>query len=66
MPTGVARPYARAEEGHRPLALSQNAGAERERQRAALLDWENQLMFGLSVGKPWDERSPIRKSTRAC
>lgn len=53
---------ARAEEGYRLLALSQNVGAERERQRAALLDWENQLMFGLSVGKPWDELPPIRES----
>lgn len=53
---------ARAEEGYRLLALSQNVGAEKERQRAALLDWENQLMFGLSVGQQWRELPRLGKS----
>ncbi|VGO10051.1 Putative Heme-regulated two-component response regulator [plant metagenome] len=52
----------RAEEGYRLLALSQNIGAEKERQRAALLDWENQLMFGLSADLPWQQLPRIRKS----
>jgi diguanylate cyclase len=40
---------ARAEESYRLFAMSQDIGAEKERQRAALLDWENQLMYALSM-----------------
>ena len=40
----------RAEEAYRLFSVSQNLGAEKERQRAALLDWENQLMFNIAVG----------------
>lgn len=40
----------RAEEAYRLFAVAQNIGSEKERQRAALLDWENQLMFDLAVG----------------
>lgn len=40
---------ARAEESYRMFAMAQDIGAEKERQRAALLDWENQLMFELST-----------------
>lgn len=40
----------RAEEAYRLFSVSQNIGVEKERQRAALLDWENQLMFDLAVG----------------
>jgi diguanylate cyclase len=40
----------RAEEAYRLFSVSQNIGAEKERQRAALLDWENQLMFDLATG----------------
>ncbi|MCF7200683.1 GGDEF domain-containing protein [Pseudomonas oligotrophica] len=40
----------RAEEAYRLFSVSQNVGVEKERQRAALLDWENQLMFDLAVG----------------
>jgi diguanylate cyclase len=40
----------RAAEAYRLFAVSQNVGAERERQRAALLAWENQLMFEQAVG----------------
>ncbi|OZI74423.1 diguanylate cyclase [Bordetella genomosp. 12] len=53
---------ARAEEGYRLLSLSQNVGTEKERQRAALLDWENQLLFGLSVGDSADKLRRLRKS----
>src|SRR5690606_17421291 len=31
--------------------VSQNLGTEKERQRAALLDWENQLMYALATGR---------------
>ncbi len=42
----------RAEEAYRLFSVAQNIGSEKERQRAALLDWENQLMFDLAVGLP--------------
>lgn len=41
---------ARAKESYRLFAVSQNVSTERERRRAALLDWENQLMFDHAVG----------------
>jgi len=41
---------ARSEEAYRLFSVAQNVGAEKERQRAALLDWENQLMFDLAMG----------------
>ena len=41
----------RAEEAYRLFSVVQNVAAERERQRAALLDWENQLMFELAMGQ---------------
>jgi len=40
---------ARAEESYRLFAMAQDIGAEKERQRAALYDWENQLMFDISM-----------------
>lgn len=40
----------RAEEAYRLFSVAQNIGTEKERQRAALLDWENKLMFDLAVG----------------
>ncbi|MBB3103269.1 GGDEF domain-containing protein [Azomonas macrocytogenes] len=40
----------RAEEAYRLFSISHNIRVEKERQRAALLDWENQLMFDLATG----------------
>ncbi|MFC2973362.1 diguanylate cyclase [Azotobacter bryophylli] len=40
--------HSRQEEGYRLFSVMQNIGNERERQRAALLDWENQVMFALA------------------
>lgn len=40
----------RAEEAYRLFSVSQNLSDEKERQRAALLDWENHLMFELALG----------------
>ncbi len=40
----------RAEESYRLFSVAQNVAAEKERQRAAHLDWENQTMFDLAVG----------------
>ena len=41
----------RTQEAYRLFAVVQNVATERQRQRAALLDWENQLMFDLAVGQ---------------
>ncbi|WP_159918072.1 GGDEF domain-containing protein [Pantoea sp. 18069] len=41
---------ARAQEAYRLHAVAQDMSAERERQRAAVLDWENRLMFDLAMG----------------
>ncbi|XOT97869.1 diguanylate cyclase, partial [Alcaligenes pakistanensis] len=38
----------RAEESYRLFAIVQNVAAERGRQRAALLDWENLFMFAMA------------------
>lgn len=39
----------RAEESYRLFAVTQNIATEKEKQRAALLDWENQLMFDIAM-----------------
>ena len=41
---------ARADEAYRLLSMVQNASMERERQRAALLDWESAVMYEIAVG----------------
>ncbi|NYT83792.1 GGDEF domain-containing protein [Alcaligenaceae bacterium] len=40
----------RAEESYRLFSIAQNVAAEKERQRAALLNWENDLMFEQAMG----------------
>jgi diguanylate cyclase len=40
---------ARSEESYRHFAIAQNIGSEKDKQRAALLDWENQLMFEMTM-----------------
>lgn len=40
----------RAAEGYRVHSMAQNLSTERERQRAALLAWENQIMFHHAMG----------------
>lgn len=52
----------RAEESYRLFSAVQNAAAENGRQQSALLDWENQLMFALTVGDVVDGSLSIRKS----
>lgn len=41
--------HSRAEESYRLFSVAQNMVGEKERQRAALLDWENQLMFDIAM-----------------
>lgn len=45
----------RAEESYRLFAVTQNIATEKEKQRAALLDWENQLMFDLAMNMGADQ-----------
>ena len=52
----------RAEEGYRLFAITQNIASEKERQRAALLDWENQLMFDHAMGLPATQLPLLRSS----
>lgn len=40
----------RAEEAYRLFAVTQNITSEKDQQRAALLDWENQLMYEQAMG----------------
>ncbi len=51
----------RADESYRMFALGQNLLAERERQRAALLEWAQHLLLQLLSGEH-DELPPIRHS----
>jgi len=52
----------RAEEAYRLFSVSQNIGVEKEHQRAALLDWENQLMFDLATGSSAESLSSLASS----
>lgn len=52
----------RAEEAYRLFSISQNIGAEKERQRGALLDWENQLMFDLAMQRQLDSLPTLTDS----
>lgn len=52
----------RAEESYRLFAAVHNAAAEKGRQKSALLDWENQLMFDLTIGTPIDNLQRISQS----
>lgn len=54
--------YARADEGYRMFALGQNMLAERERQRAALLEWAQQILFGLLAEVDESELPGIKHS----
>ena len=47
--------HSRAEESYRLFAVTQNIATEKEKQRAALLDWENQLMFDLAMNMTADQ-----------
>lgn len=52
----------RAEEGYRLFAVTQNLAVEKARQRGALLDWENQVMFGHAVGLSSQQLPRIKAS----
>ncbi|MBO1272218.1 diguanylate cyclase [Shewanella sp. 4t3-1-2LB] len=42
----------RSDEVYRLFSISQNLSTEREKQKGALLDWENRLMFECTLGNP--------------
>lgn len=54
--------HARADEGYRMFALGQNMLAERERQRAALLEWAQKILLGLLAQLDESELPSIRNS----
>ena len=53
---------ARAEESYRLFSIAQNSAHEKERQRAALLDWENQVMFDIAMGLQFSQLSTLAAS----
>lgn len=52
----------RADAAYRLFSLIQNITAERERQRALLLDWENQLLYTLAGDQDTQRLQPLSKS----
>ena len=52
----------RAEEAYRLFSVTQNISTERQRQRAALLDWENQLMFEVASAIRSEQLPRVLKS----
>lgn len=53
---------ARKDEAYRNYAASANMSVERERQRAALFSWENELLHALVVGSGEKALTPISQS----
>ncbi|WP_447894569.1 diguanylate cyclase [Vreelandella sp. GE22] len=53
---------ARTEEAYKLFTLTQNIGDERERQRSALLDWENTLMYAVASQQPVQAMLPLASS----
>lgn len=53
---------ARAEESYRLFSIAQNSSHEKERQRAALFDWENQTMFDLAMGLHFNQLNTLSAS----
>ena len=50
---------ARAEESYRLFSIAQNSAHEKDRQRAALLDWENQTMFDMAMGLKFSQLNTL-------
>ena len=53
---------ARAEESYRLFSIAQNSAHEKDRQRAALLDWENQCMFDIAMGLQFSQLNSLSAS----
>jgi diguanylate cyclase len=54
---------ARIDEAYRAFTTGQNMSLERERQRAALLDWENRYLQAVMTGMPGDELPRVSSSS---
>lgn len=52
----------RADAAYRLFSLMQNISTERERQRALLLDWENQLLYALAAPAGLATMEPLARS----
>ena len=52
----------RAEESYRLFSIAQNSTHEKERQRAALLDWENHTMFDMAMGLQFNQLTSLSAS----
>lgn len=53
---------ARTDEAYRLFSVTQNLTAERDRQRAAMLDWENHLIFDCTAGVKGSRLQPVSQS----
>ncbi|MCV9880412.1 diguanylate cyclase [Brenneria izbisi] len=53
---------AKNEESYRLFSILENAGMERERQNAALLNWENAFIFSVATGVPLTNISELSGS----
>lgn len=54
---------ARIDEAYRAFSSGQNMSLERERQRSALLDWENRYLQAVMIGQPGDELPRVSNSS---
>lgn len=52
----------RDKESYRLFSIAQNSANEKERQRAALLDWENQTMFDIAMGLQFSQLNNLSSS----
>lgn len=53
---------ARSSEAYRLFSITENLATEKERQKAALLDWESAVMFEAAMGSPSDSLQRMRES----
>ncbi|WP_091904264.1 diguanylate cyclase [Chitinasiproducens palmae] len=53
---------AKTDEAYRLFSVMQNVGTERERQRAALLDWENAFVYRIAINAQLDELQKMAAS----
>ncbi|NLY13108.1 MAG: diguanylate cyclase [Gammaproteobacteria bacterium] len=52
----------RAEESYRLFSIAQNSAHEKDRQRAALLAWENKAMFDIAMGLHFSQLNTLSAS----
>lgn len=52
----------RAEESYRLFSIAQNSAHEKDRQRAALLEWESHVMFDMAMGMQFSQLNTLSAS----